>query len=145
MLIGEYIHTIDEKNRISLPAKFRKVMGKKIVITPGLDKCLFVFNQDEWQKVIKKLSGGDDNLSFLSKDQRNFNRLMFGQAADAEVDKIGRVLLPEFLKAKIKVTDTAVMVGVEDRVEIWNERDWQAMKERTESEAEAIAEKLASR
>ncbi|MEK7071382.1 MAG: MraZ N-terminal domain-containing protein, partial [Patescibacteria group bacterium] len=63
MLIGEYLHTIDEKNRISLPAKFRKEMGKKIIITPGLDKCLFVFNLKQWQKVVQKLSGSDSELS----------------------------------------------------------------------------------
>ena len=143
MLIGEYIHTIDEKNRISLPAKFRKEMGKKIVITPGLDKCLFVFNLGQWQRVVKKLSGNDSELSFLKVDQRNFNRMMFGQATDVEVDAIGRILLPEVLKSRIKVKGSAVMVGVEDRVEIWNEKDWKMLKNRSEKEAEELAEKLA--
>jgi len=143
MLIGEYIHTIDEKNRISLPAKFRKEMGKKIIITPGLDKCLFVFNLKQWQKVVQKLSDSDSELSFLKADQRNFNRLMFGQAADVEVDAIGRILIPEILKSRIKVKNQAVMVGVEDRVEIWNERDWQVAKAKGEKAAEELAEKLA--
>lgn len=143
MLIGEYFHTVDEKNRVSLPAKFRKIMGKSVVITPGLDKCLFVFNQSEWQKVARKLSGGE-GLSFLSSDQRAFNRIMFGQAANAEVDRVGRVLIPEVLKNKARITERAVMVGVEDRVEIWNESAWQAEKNRTEKEAEAIAEKLSN-
>ncbi|MEK7140612.1 MAG: division/cell wall cluster transcriptional repressor MraZ [Patescibacteria group bacterium] len=143
MLIGEYLHTIDEKNRISLPAKFRKEMGKKIIITPGLDKCLFVFNLKQWQKVVQKLSGSDSELSFLKADQRNFNRMMFGQAADVEVDAIGRILLPEVLKSRIKIKDQAVMVGIEDRVEIWHERDWQAAKNKSEKEAEKLAEKLA--
>lgn len=145
MLIGEYIHTIDEKNRISLPAKFRKEMGKRIVITPGLDKCLFVFNTKEWQRVVKSLSGGEGPLSFLSADQRNFNRMMFGQAAEAEVDAIGRILLPEVLKSKIRVSNSAVFVGVEDRVEIWNERDWKEAKAKGERDAEILAEKLANR
>ena len=143
MLIGEYIHTIDEKNRISLPAKFRKEMGKKIIITPGLDKCLFVFNLKQWQKVVQKLSDSDSELSFLKADQRNFNRLMFGQAADVEVDAIGRILIPEILKSRIKVKNQAVMVGVEDRGEIWNERDWQVAKAKGEKAAEELAEKLA--
>lgn len=144
MLIGEHTHTIDEKNRISLPAKFRKEMGKKIIITPGLDKCLFVFNFKQWQSVVKKLSSGSEGeLSFLKADQRNFNRIMFGQATDVEVDAIGRILLPEVLKVKIKVKSSAVFVGVEDRVEIWNERDWKSAKDRSEKEAEELAEKLA--
>jgi MraZ protein len=145
MLIGEYIHTIDEKNRISLPAKFRKEMGKKIIITPGLDKCLFIFNMRAWQKVVQKLSDSGNELSFLKADQRSFNRIMFGQATDVEVDKIGRILLPEILKSKIKVKDKAVVAGIEDRVEIWNERDWQAMKEKNGRQAEELAEKLSNK
>lgn len=143
MLIGEYFHTVDEKNRVSLPAKFRKQMGKILVVTPGLDKCLFIFSREEWKKVAKKLAGDEQNLSFLSSDQRTFNRIMFGQAAEVEVDRIGRILVPEVLKNRARITDKAVMVGVEDRVEIWNESAWKAEKERSEREAEAIAEKLA--
>lgn len=145
MLIGEYTHTIDEKNRISLPAKFRKEMGKIVVITPGLDGCLFVFNKTEWEKVVTNLSAKKGELSFLSSDQRSFNRIMFGQAADAEVDKIGRILLPEVLKAKIRVKDSAVFVGVEDRIEIWNEKTWLEFKQKSENEAERLAEKLANK
>jgi len=143
MLIGEYFHTVDEKNRVSLPAKFRKQMGKVLVITPGLDKCLFIFNKTEWQKVAKSLSGGE-SLSFLSADQRAFNRIIFGQAAEVELDRIGRILLPEVLKNRARISDKAVMVGVEDRVEIWNESAWKAEKEKSEREAEALAEKLAN-
>lgn len=145
MLIGEYFHTVDEKNRVSFPAKWRKVMGKTLVITPGLDKCLFVFNAKEWQKVVKKLSGEEAGLSFLSADQRSFNRMMFGQASDVAVDKIGRILIPDILKNRARLTDKAVLVGVEDRVEIWNESAWKAEKDRSEKEAEAIAEKLANK
>ena len=77
MLIGEYIHTIDEKNRMSLPVKFRKEMGKKIIITPGLGDCLFLFTTGEWKKVSKRLSSSDSDLSFLKADQRSFNMFMF--------------------------------------------------------------------
>jgi len=83
MLIGEYIHTIDKKNRISLPFKFRKEMGKKVIITPGLEQCLFIFTNKEWEKVSRKLSDSSEGLSFLKADQRNFNRYMFGRAAEA--------------------------------------------------------------
>src|SRR5690348_1892490 len=101
MLIGEYIHTIDAKNRISLPSKFRKEMGKEVIITPGLDSCLFVFTKKEWEKVSARLSDTSSDLSFLKADQRSFNRYMFGRAAEVEVDSIGRVLIPDFLKDRI--------------------------------------------
>ncbi len=142
MLIGEYIHTIDEKNRMSLPAKFRKEMGKTVIITPGLDKCLFVFNLKEWEKVSSRLSGSDSELSFLSADKRSFNRLMFGRAAEAEIDSIGRILLPDFLKQNAGLSDKAAVIGVKDRIEIWSDKAWSAYKEKTEKEAEQLAEKL---
>ncbi len=144
MLIGEYIHTIDEKNRVSLPAKFRKELGKKIIITPGLGQCLFIFTVKEWEKVSKKLSDSENDLSFLKADQRSFNRYMFGRAAEVEVDSIGRMLIPEFLQQGIKLRDKAAIIGVKDRVEIWNEKAWGEQKEKIEREAESLAEKLAN-
>jgi len=143
MLIGEYIHTIDEKNRISMPAKFRKELGKKIILTPGLGKCLFIFTSREWEKVSKKLADSDSDLSFLKADQRNFNRYMFGRAAEAEIDSVGRILIPDFLKDRIELKYSAAVVGVKDRVEIWNEKEWQRQKEVVEKQAEDLAEKIA--
>jgi MraZ protein len=144
MLIGEYIHTIDEKNRVSMPAKFRKELGKKIIITPGLGKCLFVFTAKEWEKVSQKLSDSDSELSFLKADQRSFNRYMFGRAMEVEIDSIGRVLIPDFLKERISLKGSAAIVGVKDRVEVWNEAAWSEQKEIVERQAEQLAEKLAS-
>ena len=143
MLIGEYIHTIDTKNRVSLPAKFRKEMGKKVIITPGLDQCLFIFTIKQWEKVSARLSSSDADLSFLKADQRTFNRNMFGQATDAEVDTIGRILIPDFLKDKIGLKNSATFVGVQDRVEVWNDKTWSEYKKKSEKEAEELAEKLA--
>jgi MraZ protein len=142
MLIGEYIHTIDEKNRVSLPAKFRKEMGKKIIITPGLDNCLFIFTMKEWEKVSGKLSSSTSELSFLSSDQRTFNRNMFGQASDVEVDSIGRILIPDYLKEKIKISGKVALVGVQDRVEVWNDKVWGDFKKVAEREAVGLADKL---
>jgi len=142
MLIGEYIHTIDEKNRMSLPAKFRKELGNKIIITPGLGQCLFIFTNKEWEKVSKKLSDSDNDLSFLKADQRNFNRYMFGRAAEIEIDSIGRILIPDFLKERIGLKNTAAIVGVKDRVEVWSEKKWSEEKALVEKQAEALAEKL---
>ena len=144
MLIGEYIHTIDAKNRMSLPVKFRKEMGKKIILTPGLGQCLFIFTTKQWERVAKKLSSGDTDLSFLKADQRSFNRYMFGRAAEVEIDSIGRVLIPDFLKDRIGLKSSAAIIGVEDRVEVWNEKVWSQQKEIIEKQAEGLAEKLGS-
>lgn len=144
MLIGEYIHTIDSKNRMSLPAKFRKELGKKVIITPGLDQCLFVFTLNEWKKVTERLGSGEGDLSFLKSDQRTFNRNMFGQAADVEVDSIGRILIPDFLKEKADLKNTGAIIGVQDRLEIWNDKVWMEYKKNAGKQAESLAEKLAS-
>ena len=142
MLIGEYIHTIDEKNRVSLPIKFRKEMGKKVIITPGLDQCLFLFTIKEWAKVSKRLSDTEADLSFLKADKRSFNRFMFGRAAEVEVDTIGRILIPDFLKERINLKNSAAIIGVEDRVEIWNDKVWSQYKDVVEKQADQLAEKL---
>jgi len=125
-----------------MPVKFRKEMGKKIIITPGLDSCLFIFTIKEWAKVSKKLSDSGADLSFLKADQRSFNRYMFGRAAEVEIDSIGRILIPDFLKERIGLKDKAAIIGVEDRVEVWNERAWSQQKEIVEKQAEQLAEKL---
>jgi MraZ protein len=142
MLIGEYIHTIDEKNRVSLPVKFRKELGKKIIITPGLDQCLFIFTTAEWEKVSKRLSDSDADLSFLKADKRSFNRFMFGRAAELEVDTIGRILIPDFLKERIGLKNSVAIIGVEDRVEIWNDKTWLQYREVVEKQADQLAENL---
>jgi len=144
MLIGEYIHTIDEKNRMSLPVKFRKEMGKKVIITPGLDSCLFIFTIKEWEKVSARLSDTKNDLSFLKADQRSFNRYMFGRAAEAEIDSIGRILIPDFLKDRINLKNSAAIIGVGDRVEIWNDKTWSQNQEAVAKQAGDLAEKLAS-
>ena len=141
MLIGEYIHTIDEKNRISLPVKFRKELGKKIIITPGLDQCLFIL-QPRVEKSFKRLSDSDADLSFLKADKRSFNRFMFGRAVEVEVDTIGRILIPDFLKDRIKLEGKAAIIGVEDRIEIWNDKTWLQYREVVEKQADQLAEKL---
>src|SRR3989338_1932805 len=138
MLIGEYTHTIDDKNRLSLPAKFRAEMGKKVVLTRGLDKCVAIFTEKEWKKIAEKLSGS----SMLQADSRNFNRFMFGGAVEAEVDSIGQVLLPDFLKEWGKLASKVVVIGVQTRVEVWNEEAWKSSNETIEKQADTLAEKL---
>lgn len=138
MLIGEYTHTLDEKNRMSLPVKFRKEIGSSVVIAPGLDNCLSLFTIKEWQKISSKLS----DSSMLASDNRSFSRFMFGQAVDVGVDSQGRILIPENLKNRSKLSSKVVVIGVQNRVEIWNEKTWNDYKKVVEKEADALADKL---
>ncbi len=138
MLIGEYIHTLDEKKRVSLPVKFRKEVGKKIIVTTGLDNCLWIFTLAQWKKISEKLS----NFSMLAADNRSFNRYMFGSATEVEVDTIGRILLPEFLVSRASLKSKVAVVGVQDRIEIWNEKTWNDYKGVVEKKADQLAEKL---
>ncbi|PIQ69140.1 MAG: division/cell wall cluster transcriptional repressor MraZ [Candidatus Taylorbacteria bacterium CG11_big_fil_rev_8_21_14_0_20_46_11] len=140
MLIGEYTHTIDGKNRLSLPAKFRSEMGKKVVVTPGLDGCLFVFTLKQWKEISEKLGSS----SLLQGDTRSFNRYMLGGASEAEVDSIGRVLIPDFLRTRANLTEKVAVVGVQSRVELWDEKQWQEYKKGVEKQADTLAEKLGS-
>ncbi len=139
MLIGEYTHTIDDKNRVSLPVKFRLSMGKKIVVTPGLDQCLFAFTLKEWQRIAEKIA---ENSSMLSADMRSFTRYMFGGAVEAEVDNIGRVLIPDFLRERANLKMRVVLIGVQNRIEMWNDKQWAEYKKGVERAADGLAEKL---
>lgn len=138
MLIGEYNHTLDEKNRMSLPVRFRKELGKSIVLSPGLDNCLSVFTVKEWQKISEKLS----DSSMIASDNRSFSRFMFGQATQVEVDKNGRILIPENLKNRSKLGSKVIVIGVQNRAEIWNENAWNDYKKVVEKEADQLADKL---
>lgn len=140
MFIGEYTHNLDDKNRLSLPSKFREKLGKVVVITPGLDGCLFLFSQKEWQNIANSLA----DSSLLQGDFRSFNRFIFGGAAEVEVDKAGRILVPDFLRGRANLTENAVIIGVQKRVEIWNEQSWQKYKQDVEKRADELADKLAT-
>ncbi len=124
MLIGEYTHTLDEKKRISLPSKFRKELGKKVVVTHGLDNCLFLYPIKEWEKIAEKLG----NLSIGQSDTRGFNRIMLAGAVELDIDAIGRVLIPEFLRDFAGMGSKTVFAGVHSRVEVWDERRWKEYK-----------------
>jgi MraZ protein len=138
MLIGQYTHNIDDKNRISLPAKFRKEIGKKVVITHGLDNCLFLYPLKEWEKIAEKLAG----LSMGQADTRGFNRFMLAGAMDVDVDSVGRMLIPEHLKGFAKLDREVVFTGVHNRIELWNKAAWEEYKKKIESSADSLAEKL---
>ncbi len=138
MLIGEYTHIIDAKKRVSLPAKFRKEIGKKVIITHGLDNCLSVYTPTEWKKVSDKLSG----LSMGQADQRSFNRFMLAGAVEIDIDSVGRMLIPDFLKDFAKLKTKVVLTGIHSHLEIWDEKTWRIYKKKIESQADVLAEKL---
>ena len=138
MLIGEYTHLIDDKKRMSLPAKFRKELGKTVVVTYGLDKCLFLYTQKQWEAMAEKLSG----LSMGAAEQRRFNRFMLAGAVEVEVDALGRILLPDFLKEFAQLHEKVVVAGVYSRVEIWDYSLWSESKDRSAAQVDQMAEKL---
>lgn len=113
-------------------------MGKSVVITPGLDKCLFVFTLKEWQSIAEKLA----HASLLQSDTRSFNRYLLGGAVEVSVDTQGRILLPDFLKERAGIKSKVTVVGVQSRVEIWEESTWQVYKQNVEKNAEGLAERL---
>jgi len=140
MLIGEYTHSIDSKKRLSLPSKWRRELGKKLVVTRGLDNCLFIYPQKEWEKITKKI--GD--LPLGQAGTRGFNRFFLSGAVEVEVDSVGRILVPDFLKGFAGLANKVVFAGIHNRVEIWDEKTWQSYKRKIEQQADKLAEQLGS-
>ena len=138
MFIGEYSHTIDSKRRLAVPSKFRKDLGKGTVITRGLDNCLFVFPLKEWNSFSQKLS----TLPLGQSDARGFIRLMLAGAMDVQLDGLGRILVPDYLKEYASLKKQVVITGVLNRLEIWDETLWKRYKSRSEKEIGDMAERL---
>lgn len=139
MFIGEYQHNLDDKGRIAIPAKFRKKLSDGAIVTRGLDHCLFVLTKKDWEVLAKKLIA----LPLAQANSRAFVRLMLAGATDCEVDRQGRILIPEYLRAYAGLDKEAVVAGLYNRIEIWNASAWKIYKEKTESASDEIAEKLA--
>ena len=138
MFIGEYTHTVDEKKRISLPSKFRKGLGNKVVITKSPDTCLLVYPLKAWEEIAKTLG----KLPMGHRDNRDFGRFMLSGAVEVEVDTIGRILVPDFLREFALLKSKVVFAGLYDRIEIWNDKDWTEKKKIIERQADTMAEKL---
>lgn len=138
MLIGEYSHSLDNKNRLSMPAKFRKSLGKKVVMTRGLDTCIFVFTTGEWEKIAEKLAA----QSVGSRDARDLNRFFLSGAAEVDVDSAGRILVPEYLKTFANLETKITLAGLYSRVEIWDETQWQKRQQNITENADLVASKL---
>jgi MraZ protein len=138
MLIGEYRHTIDNKKRVAVPAKMRKDLGERAVITRGLDSCLFLYSMAEWQKQLDKLAALPTGVAA----NRSFVRFMLSGASEVELDQLGRILVPDYLKQYANLNKNLVIVGVQNRIEIWDGNLWEEFKRKAESNADELAEKL---
>lgn len=121
MFMGEYSHSIDAKGRLIVPSKFREQLGDQFVVTKGLDGCLFVYPNDEWKSIEEKFR----SVPLTTKDARKFSRFFFAGAASCEIDKQGRILLPQILREFAGLEKDVVLVGVLSRIEIWSKDKWQ--------------------
>jgi len=139
MFIGEFTHNLDDKGRLAIPVKFRRDLTKGAVVTRGLDNCLFLYTKNEWEKLAEKLA----TLPISQANSRAFARLMLAGAMDVDVDKQGRIVLPEYLRQFAGLSKNVIVAGLYSRVEIWDESKWQAYKKQTETNSNEIAEKMA--
>jgi MraZ protein len=139
MLIGNYIHTLDPKKRLSIPAKWRSSLGEKVVMTSGLDQSLFVFSEIEWKKIAEKLV----SLGFMDADSRQFARYMLANAFELSIDSHGRVLVPETLAKTANLKDEVVLAGVYSRIEVWDKDKYDILMSSTSKSADEMALRIA--
>ncbi len=138
MILGEYQHNFDTKGRIAVPAKFRDTLGAGAIITRGLDNCLFVFANKEWQALAEKLVA----LPLAQANSRAFVRLMLAGASDVGLDSQGRILVPDYLRKYASLKKEAIVAGLYNRIEVWDKDIWRSYSAKAESSSQEIAEKL---
>ena len=138
MLMGEFHHNIDDKGRLIIPSKFRYELGEKFIITRGLEKCLFVYSIDEWTKIVKRLKA----LPFTNKDARAFTRFFLSGAAECEFDRQGRINITSPLVSYADLTKECVIIGANDRLEVWSNEAWEEFLKLNEDGLADIAENL---
>lgn len=142
MWYGQYFHTLDEKDRFILPAKFREkiksLKKKRFYITRGMDGCLFIFDEVMWEKMEEKLR----SIPFTKKQSREFNRLLFSSAQDIAIDSQGRITLPSYLKEIAGIVREIVIVGVAERIEVWGKEEWTKFYSENKKRFEDVAEDL---
>ncbi|MPZ14064.1 MAG: division/cell wall cluster transcriptional repressor MraZ [Chloroflexi bacterium] len=138
MFLGEFEHALDDRGRIAIPARFRPGLSDGLVVTRGLDRCLFVWPMEEWRQIAEKLS----QLSLMQSDARRIHRLIFSGAIDAMPDRLGRILLPGFLRDYAELRDSVVLVGLLNRIEIWSRANWATERSQAERDSAELAEHL---
>jgi MraZ protein len=142
MLLGEYEHTIDDKSRLTLPAKFRQAFDGGLVLTRGIERCLYAYPRSEWTATVESRLR---ELDPLSREGRVMQRYFFSGAAEAELDKQGRVMVPSSLGDYAGLGKEVVVAGIRDHLEIWDRASWRAHLDEIEGSAEDVAERLATR
>ncbi len=138
MFIGEYSYTIDHKRRVSIPSKFRSQLGEKAVITRWLENCLVLYPMEEWGKFTEKL----ERLPGTQIDARGFSRVLLSGAVDVTFDKLGRILIPDYLTEYASLKKNVTIIGLSNKIEIWDEEEWKQYRKDTEKELGDIASKL---
>lgn len=138
MFIGEYKHTIDTKKRLALPSKFRRELGKEVIITRGFDKCLVIYPQKDWKRVIEELG----RLPTGRAESRKFNRVVLGGAVEVNLDRLGRILIPDYLKKYAGLKKNVIICGLSNKLEIWDVQKWEVYRKKAEQDIDKIAEKL---
>ena len=138
MFIGEYKYNLDDKNRLAIPSKFRKLFAGGAVITKGLDNCLFIYTAKEWDKLVDKLA----NLPISQAKSRAFSRMMLAGAMDVRLDGQGRMVLPDYLKGFASLDKKIIVAGLYNRLEIWDEKLWAKYQRVSEKDSNQIAEGL---
>ena len=138
MLIGQYEHTIDNKKRLALPVKFRGELGAKVIITRWVEGCLAVFTEQEWGIWSDKLRG----LTMTQAEARSFTRMILAGAMEVSLDKLGRILVPDYLKAYAGLKKNVVVCGLSNRLEIWDSEKWETYKKAAEKGVDEIVSKL---
>jgi MraZ protein len=141
MLLGAYDHTIDDKNRLTLPAKFRQAFADGVFVTRGLDGCLFAYRREDWDRLVQSRLAP---LDPLSPETRRLQRFFYAGASESELDKQGRVMIPAQLIEHAKLGREVVVAGVNDRLEIWDRAAWRKELAEVERSAEEVAERLAA-
>lgn len=138
MLIGQYQHTIDSKKRLALPSKFRGELGDKVIITKGIENCLVVYTEKEFMIMSEKLS----NLTISQPEARSFTRTMLAGAMEVSLDKLGRVLVPDYLKKYAGLNKNVVICGLSNRLEIWDSENWDVWTKEAEKGVSEMVSKL---
>ncbi|MDO8425679.1 MAG: division/cell wall cluster transcriptional repressor MraZ [bacterium] len=138
MFIGEYRHSIDAKGRLAVPTKYRKQLEKGAVVTRGLDRCLTIYPAESWKELAGKLA----SLPISKSNPRSFARFLLAGAMDVELDKQGRIIIPEYLRQFAGVAKSVVVAGLYDRLEVWDADAWERYRMHAEQGSEAIAEAL---
>lgn len=138
MFVGSYLHRLDYKSRTSIPKKFREKLDKKAILTRGLDGCLFLYPEKEWEDLGQRL----EQLPLTGSDARAFSRYIFGGASEVSFDSLGRITIPDYLREYARIKKDVVILGVLNRVEIWSKDNYQKLSKEITSRSEEIAEKL---